>query len=520
MTTDGYVWIVSERALLASNVPIGTIGLQLKNSRNEEAHIRDSVRVIISALNSLFKESDAYRSFSSSSESSFRTSTSSITQSNAASNSTSQSVPDTPYNVTLPPSDCSREEGGGKWETGVRLLELLKKQTFADGATGKIAFDVETGDRLNSDYDIVNFVGERKQKISIVGSFRHLLKERKMHLSLDVGSVLWPGRHRVKPRGFFVPTHLRVVTIAEKPFVSVHHLQSNRTCPEGMLQCPKVVNGREQVFCCQGYCMDLLVAVASRLNFTFEVYLVADDSYGSYELSSNGGKIWNGMVGDLVNRKADLSVAPLTINPERAKVIDFTKPFKYQGIAMIQKRKPKKAKLESFLQPFRDELWALVFASVFVVAAVLYILDRFSPFGKNMMKDQRLTNEKSLNFSSAIWFSFGVLLNSGIGEKTPMSFSARVLGMVWAGFSMIVVASYTANLAAWLVLDTTETEITGLDDPRLRNPIEGFNYGTVKGSFVDMYFSSQVELSNMYRIMEENNVATTEQALEMVKTGE
>lgn len=84
---------------------------------------------------------------------------------------------------------------------------------------------------------------------------------------------------------------------------------------------------------------------------------------------------------------------------------------------------------------------------------------------------------------------------------------------------MIVVASYTANLAAWLVLDTTETEITGLDDPRLRNPIEGFNYGTVKGSFVDMYFSSQVELSNMYRIMEENNVATTEQALEMVKTG-
>lgn len=45
---------------------------------------------------------------------------------------------------------------------------------------------------------------------------------------------------------------------------------------------------------------------------------------------------------------------------------------------------------------------------------------------------------------------------------------------VWAGFSMIVVASYTANLAASLVLDNTETEISGLDDTRLRNPVEGF----------------------------------------------
>ncbi|KAI1306518.1 Glutamate [NMDA] receptor subunit 1 [Halotydeus destructor] len=77
------------------------------------------------------------------------------------------------------------------------------------------------------------------------------------------------------------------------------------------------------------------------------------------------------------------------------------------------------------------------------------------------------TSFYNINVSSAIWFSFGVLLNSCIREKTPMSFSARVLAMVWAAFSTIVVASYAANLAAWLVLDTRETEISGLDDSRL-----------------------------------------------------
>ena len=50
---------------------------------------------------------------------------------------------------------------------------------------------------------------------------------------------------------------------------------------------------------------------------------------------------------------------------------------------------------------------------------------------------------------------------------TPRSFSARVLGMVWAGFAMIIVASYTANLAAFLVLDKPQTSLTGINDPRV-----------------------------------------------------
>lgn len=42
--------------------------------------------------------------------------------------------------------------------------------------------------------------------------------------------------------------------------------------------------------------------------------------------------------------------------------------------------------------------------------------------------------------------------------------------MVWAGFAMIIVASYTANLAAFLVLDRPEERITGINDPRVRTP--------------------------------------------------
>ena len=105
--------------------------------------------------------------------------------------------------------------------------------------------------------------------------------------------------------------------------------------------------------------------------------------------------------------------------------------------------------------------------SVHVVALVLYLLDRFSPFGRFKLSKTENTEEDALNLSRSLWFTWGVLLNSGIGEGTPRSFSARVLGMVWAGFAMIMVASYTANLAAFLVLDRPEASISGINDARV-----------------------------------------------------
>ena len=44
------------------------------------------------------------------------------------------------------------------------------------------------------------------------------------------------------------------------------------------------------------------------------------------------------MMGELLGGKADLIVAPFVINPERAKYVDFTKPFKFLGITILVKK--------------------------------------------------------------------------------------------------------------------------------------------------------------------------------------
>lgn len=87
------------------------------------------------------------------------------------------------------------------------------------------------------------------------------------------------------------------------------------------------------------------------------------------------------------------------------------------------------SKLDSFLQPFEDTLWILVALSVHVVALVLYLLDRFSPFGRFKLAKNNDTEEDALNLSSAMWFAWGVLLNSGIGEG-----GGKVLALSWKNY--------------------------------------------------------------------------------------
>ena len=44
------------------------------------------------------------------------------------------------------------------------------------------------------------------------------------------------------------------------------------------------------------------------------------------------------MMGELLGGLADMIVAPLTINNERAQYLEFSKPFKYQGLTILVKK--------------------------------------------------------------------------------------------------------------------------------------------------------------------------------------
>ncbi|XP_069465963.1 glutamate receptor ionotropic, NMDA 1 isoform X8 [Ambystoma mexicanum] len=481
MTGPGYVWLVGEREISGSALeyaPDGVIGLQLINGKNESAHISDAVAVVGQAVHELFEKE----------------------------------------NITDPPRGCVGNTN--IWKTGPLFKRVLMSSKYPEGVTGRVEFN-EDGDRKFANYSIMNLQNRKLIQIGIYNGSQVLLNDRK---------IIWPGGQTEKPQGYQMSTRLKIVTIPQEPFVYVRGTLPDGTCKEEYTvnhdPIKKVIcNGPNQTLqgrptvphCCYGFCIDLLIKLAREMHFTYEVHLVADGKFGTQERVNNSNKKeWNGMMGELLSGQADMIVAPLTINNERAQYIEFSKPFKYQGLTILVKKEIPRSTLDSFMQPFQSTLWLLVGLSVHVVAVMLYLLDRFSPFGRFKVNSEE-EEEDALTLSSAMWFSWGVLLNSGIGEGAPRSFSARILGMVWAGFAMIIVASYTANLAAFLVLDRPEERITGINDPRLRNPSDKFIYATVKQSSVDIYFRRQVELSTMYRHMEKHNYESAAEAIQAVR---
>lgn len=78
-----------------------------------------------------------------------------------------------------------------------------------------------------------------------------IIKEKqKMRLRINDSMILWPGKIRKKPEGIMIPTHLKVLTIEEKPFVYVRKLSDDEIdCEVDEIPCPhfNVSNGMGKI---------------------------------------------------------------------------------------------------------------------------------------------------------------------------------------------------------------------------------------------------------------------------------
>ena len=48
--------------------------------------------------------------------------------------------------------------------------------------------------------------------------------------------------------------------------------------------CFSTSTGKQEEFCCHGYVIDLLVELSQKVNFTYDLHLVEDNNYGTFEM--------------------------------------------------------------------------------------------------------------------------------------------------------------------------------------------------------------------------------------------
>ncbi|XP_024845994.1 glutamate receptor ionotropic, kainate 1 isoform X8 [Bos indicus] len=239
----------------------------------------------------------------------------------------------------------------------------------------------------------------------------------------------------------------------------------------------------------EGYCLDLLKELSNILGFIYDVKLVADGKYGA----QNDKGEWNGMVKELIDHKADLAVAPLTITYVREKVIDFSKPFMTLGISILY-RKPNGTNpgVFSFLNPLSPDIWMYVLLACLGVSCVLFVIARFTPYewyNPHPCNPDSDVVENNFTLLNSFWFGVGALMQQG-SELMPKALSTRIVGGIWWFFTLIIISSYTANLAAFLTVERMESPIDSADDLAKQTKIE---YGAVRdGSTMTFFKKSKI----------------------------
>ncbi|XP_059470890.1 glutamate receptor ionotropic, kainate 2 isoform X9 [Neocloeon triangulifer] len=444
------------------------------------------------------------------------------------------------------------------WEDGLSLYNYLNTASL-HGLTGHIEF-IE-GRRSDFKLDIMKL---KREQLQLVG-----------HWSMGHGVNI------TDPAAFYESSvnniTLIVMTREEKPYVMVRE--------------DKNLTGNSRY---EGFCIDLLKAIANQVDFNYDIRLVPDHMYGVYDPET---KSWNGIVRELMDKRADLAVASMTINYARESVIDFTKPFMNLGIGILFKVPTSQpTRLFSFMNPLAVEIWLYVLAAYVLVSFTLFVMARFSPYEWNnphpcladsdIVENQfsvsnsfwfitgtflrqgsglnpkvsesmpkRLFSfmkplaveiwlsmlgayvlvsltiwvvarfspyewrvpepcclgvlepeaepevyENDFTLSNSFWFTIGTLMQQG-SDLNPQATSTRIVGGIWWFFTLIIISSYTANLAAFL---TVERMITPIENAAELAEQTEISYGTLEGGSTMTFFrDSKIGIyQKMWRFME------------------
>eukprot|EP00118_Oscarella_pearsei_P022776 m.266574 g.266574 ORF g.266574 m.266574 type:complete len:831 (+) comp40502_c0_seq5:23-2515(+) len=264
------------------------------------------------------------------------------------------------------------------------------------------------------------------------------------------------------------PYHLRVSTVEEPPF-----LFYNRSPDDPLFT---------------GFVVDLLDELKERLNFTYELALSTDRKYGVFEKFDNGTVTSNGLVGEVFNCVADLGVAAIAISAGRETYLQFTTPWMDYGLMLLgPKPRPVDSGLFAFLNPFTTSTWLLTIASLLVAVVALPLLQVISPSQLQRENEEEEENGTLRSFRSKLYDSLWVFFTTAMQQGPDGAFflPAKVLFAVWYFFILIIVATYTANLAAFLTFQKIPNEITNVDQLAAQTAVL---YGTVQDTAVAEFF--------------------------------
>ncbi|XP_040172149.1 glutamate receptor ionotropic, kainate 2-like [Anopheles arabiensis] len=347
-----------------------------------------------------------------------------------------------------------------QWPFGLRIVNYMKVKT-EHGITGPIIFD-DFGRRAHFHLDIIELSKDEGFKKIATWDPTH-----GVNYTRSQGEVYSQIVESLQNKTFIVASRIGAPFLMFKEKKDGEFLEGNNRF--------------------EGYSLELIDGISKILGFQYRMELVPDGKYGSYNKVT---KKWDGLVKYLLDRKADLAVCDLTITYERRTAVDFTMPFMTLGISILYAKPVQQPKdLFSFLSPLSLDVWIYMATAYLGVSVLLFVLSRMAPADWENPHPCKQDNDEVENIwdmCNALWLTMGSIMGQGC-DILPKAISTRLVAGMWWFFALIMLSSYTANLAAFLTMERMDATIESAEDLAKQSKIK---YGVVMGGSTMAFFQT------------------------------
>ncbi|CAF1282241.1 unnamed protein product [Rotaria sordida] len=339
------------------------------------------------------------------------------------------------------------------------------------GVSGPVKFSDNVTDRIDGIYYVIRNIQPSTNNIELVPVLQWSHSDNwKTYTQADV--IIWPGNTLIPPTGFtgLKGINLRICIIESMPFIiRTDIIEQNQT---------KL----------SGYVPDLINLLQTRMGFI--PYIIYPPTNQTYD----------GLIKAVATSIYDVAIGDITVTAKRREIVDFsTSIFENSLRIIVRQTKTVHIDLLSYLRPFSLNLWLILLICLVYAAVLLCILER--------PNNEALQNRSIISSSGmSMWYSIGTIMGYGADFHVQTA-AGRLLTIGLYLLSLVLVATYTANLASDLTISKSKDSISGIDDIK-NGKISFSRIGILVESSVEDYYLREISegVRNYYPMKTQNEL--------------
>ena len=342
------------------------------------------------------------------------------------------------------------------------------------GISGPIKFSMDVTDRLDGIYYVASNIQSTTRGLMNIPVLVWSSSARwEEHGSGN--AIIWPGSTTDPPDGLpsISGIRLRVAVYLVDPFTMLKTVDDNSGSTQTTLS---------------GYVPDLIDLLVDRLDFNPEIIIVP------------GNHTYNSLVDGVVNGIYDIVIADVTVTASRTERVSFSNSIFDNSLrVIIRKQTITKTSLTAFLSPLSVQLWMVLLFGMIFAGLLICIYER--------QHNELLQNRTIIgSIGMSIYYSFGNIVGYGAGFDMKTS-AGRFVTVALYTLSIVIVATYTANLTSNLTLMKTEDIVSGVDDIK-NGKVLLSRVGIMPNSSIEAYYLREISggMKNYYPLYEANDI--------------